>query len=697
MVVSTCPVEETVPVPVAVLDLDDGHAVDPRETGGKGAAIAIARAAGLPALGGFVLTAPALSRSDALPPTLRASWEELSEHGDVPLVVRSSSVIEDSVASSMAGRFTTVVGTRSWEEFLAAVDAVRESAAFVARTEGLPVQDVPIAVLVQPMLVPETGGVLFGVDPVTGRSDRFTVAAVRGLPEHLVGGTETGSRYELDGRGRTHAYVAGPDPVRLPRRQRRALVGLARDCARVFGRPQDIEWAIDRHGAVVLLQSRPVTTEITGVPNGPVFGPGPIAETFPDPLTSLETDLWVEPLDRALRTVFDILGVVPAARLDTLPRLVVVDGRVAVNLDLFEAPAAPRGFTIARRVRALRAAWRVGRLRAALLGLADDEIRRADDALLAVASPAVLTDRQLVATLGRLRDALASLHSYEMLVGLVLRPATARSSAQSVALRVLARGRSDGLADAEIVRRDPIVLALCPPVVGGCRLPREVAVPEWVSGAEDAASTAREALRLRVRWAQEAGARFATELGDRMARDGRLGAAVEVRRLHLDDLEAVVRGRAVLVPEVDETQGPPPTLPARFRLSDLGRPVPVRLRRHRDAGAGAGGGRAAGPVCLDPASVSPGSVLVVRTLDARLAPILPGLSGLVAETGSVLAHLAILARELGIATVVGLEGATTRWAEGTIVQVDGTSGVVVRAPDGGGAGTAPSDDGCVGC
>ena len=72
----------------------------------------------------------------------------------------------------------------------------------------------------------------------------------------------------------------------------------------------------------------------------------------------------------------------------------------------------------------------------------------------------------------------------------------------------------------------------------------------------------------------------------------------------------------------------------------------------------------------------PGAVLVVRTLDPALAPLLPQLGGLVAETGSVLSHLAILAREFGIPTVVGVEGALERFADGSVVVVDGTTGEV---------------------
>jgi pyruvate,water dikinase len=71
-----------------------------------------------------------------------------------------------------------------------------------------------------------------------------------------------------------------------------------------------------------------------------------------------------------------------------------------------------------------------------------------------------------------------------------------------------------------------------------------------------------------------------------------------------------------------------------------------------------------------------GDVLVVRTLDPGLAPLLPTLGGLVAETGSPLSHLAILAREFGVPTVVALESATERFPESTVILVDGATGEV---------------------
>jgi pyruvate,water dikinase len=78
----------------------------------------------------------------------------------------------------------------------------------------------------------------------------------------------------------------------------------------------------------------------------------------------------------------------------------------------------------------------------------------------------------------------------------------------------------------------------------------------------------------------------------------------------------------------------------------------------------------------------PGDVLVVRELSPSLAGSLPGLAGLVAETGSTLSHLAILAREYGVPTVVAVHDAQRRFPAGTRLYVDGRTGEV-RPVEGG--------------
>ena len=118
----------------------------------------------------------------------------------------------------------------------------------------------------------------------------------------------------------------------------------------------------------------------------------------------------------------------------------------------------------------------------------------------------------------------------------------------------------------------------------------------------------------------------------------------------LDHVESVATKRAVVVPKLvaihEHTFGTP--LPARFQLSDLGRPIAAQFAPEVGGGTGAGGGTATGPVTYDVDDPPTGSVLVTTTLSPGLGPLLPRLAGIVSETGSVLSHLAILAREAGV-------------------------------------------------
>jgi pyruvate,water dikinase len=329
-------------------------------------------------------------------------------------------------------------------------------------------------------------------------------------------------------------------------------------------------------------------------------------------------------------------------------------------------------------VRRLKVAWTVGRLRAALPALARDLVEEIDDMLADVPAVAELRDRELVALLDGTREALRSVYAHEMLAGQLLDAEGAPVTAAAAALRVLATERRAGVSDAELVAEHPVLLALVPPAIGATlALPP---VPTTLPPAQDVdeQQLLREALRLRARWLQELAARAAVELGRRLHAAGRLADPLAVRALPLADLRALVRGEIVFAdPAPVVLDGAP--LPAKFRLTPDGNVVAVRTKDADAApggGRGAGGGRSSGVVLPADSLPSDGAVLVVRTLDPSLASMLPGLHGLVAETGSVLSHLAILAREFGVPTVVGVEDAVRRFPPGTEVVVDGGTGEV---------------------
>jgi rifampicin phosphotransferase len=686
-----------------VVNLDDAAAPDPALTGGKAAALARARAAGLNTLPGVVLTTAFCDAADAGAdvaghPVLEQAFHQAGGP-DAAVVARSSSVVEDTSDSSMAGQFDSVIGIRGLDAFTEAVQQVLDS------RDRAGAADQPIAVLVQPLVDPAFGGVLFGVDPVSGRSDRRVVSAVRGGPEPLVSGEVVGSRYELDAAGNV-VHVERNDGPRLPRTQLHRLAHLATEVAGEFGGPQDVEWAIGTGGELWLLQSRPVTTEIRGVPLGPIYGPGPVAETFPEPLTELERDLWVPPLRDAVREAVLLAGAATPEKVDASEVVISVDGHVAIDLRLAgEIPPRHRlrrnlnPFAAVSRV---RNAWRVGRLRSALPRLSEDLLDQADADLEAVPSLTELTSRQLLALLHRCQMILRALHGHEILMGMLTDTGANRMTGASVALRVLVEARQDGLSDDEILARSPVVLALTPPrVAPRAELPAEASAMLGGDGHDGGDGESgndngidREALRLRVRWVQELSGRAAWELGERLARRGGLTEPELIRHMDLDHIEAVVTKRAVVVPALvakhEHTFGPP--LPAAFQLSDLGKPIRAQYDREVGGGTGAGGGVGSGPVTYDTTDPPVGAVLVTTTLAPGLAPLLSRLSGIVAETGSVLSHLAILAREGGVPTVVGYTGALRELPEGVTVEVDGDAGRVTLHGQDGQDGTGADRD-----
>jgi pyruvate,water dikinase len=673
-----------------VVDLRDDAALDPVAVGGKAAALARAARAGLDVLPGVVLTTAftdAVDRGTPLEahPAVRDAFERSG--GDrTALVARSSSVIEDTATSSMAGQFDSVIDIDGLAAFTASVQVVLDS-----RTRARAARH-PIAVLVQPLLDAAVGGVLFGIGPVSGRSDRRVISAATGGPSALVSGEVTGSRYELDARGRIVDHDRNDGPA-LSRADLRRLHGLSERVSRVFGGPQDVEWAIDRAGRLWLLQSRPITTVVRGEPHGPVYGPGPVAETFPEPLTELEHDLWVPPLREAVREAVLLAGT--ASRREVAASEVVVSVRGHVGIDLRLAGEIPPPSGIWRKVnpwpafQRLRGAWRVGRVRAALPRLADHLLDRTDADLHAVPALSELSARQLVALLHRSQAGLRALHAHEMLMGALTDTGKNRMTGASVALRVLAEARRDGLTDQQILEHNPVVLALTGPrVAPHADLPPDTATIDLppLEGASDH-GVLREALRLRVRWVQELTGRAAWELGVRLAAAGDLADADLVRHLPLADLDAIATKRAELVPALVRVHhhdfGAP--LPARFRMSTTGHAISVPSAYEVGGGTGAGGGTDRGPVTHDAVHPPPGSVLVTTTLTPGLGPLLSQLRGIVAETGSVLSHLAILARESGVPTVVGYAGAVDDLAEGLFVVVDGDTGrVTVEQPEAGG-------------
>jgi phosphohistidine swiveling domain-containing protein len=71
-----------------------------------------------------------------------------------------------------------------------------------------------------------------------------------------------------------------------------------------------------------------------------------------------------------------------------------------------------------------------------------------------------------------------------------------------------------------------------------------------------------------------------------------------------------------------------------------------------------------------------GEILVAERTDPGWVPLYPSVSGLLIERGSILSHSAIVAREMGIPTIVGIAGLVSTLQTGQVVTMDGGTGTV---------------------
>jgi pyruvate,water dikinase len=111
-------------------------------------------------------------------------------------------------------------------------------------------------------------------------------------------------------------------------------------------------------------------------------------------------------------------------------------------------------------------------------------------------------------------------------------------------------------------------------------------------------------------------------------------------------------------------------------------PAPATARAAVLRGTGCCPGIAQGParVVTDPGSTAPvrGEVLVAPSTDPGWIFLMASAAALVSERGNPLSHTAIVGRELGVPTVVGVPGAAAVLRDGEPLRVDGAEGTVQR-------------------
>jgi pyruvate,water dikinase len=78
----------------------------------------------------------------------------------------------------------------------------------------------------------------------------------------------------------------------------------------------------------------------------------------------------------------------------------------------------------------------------------------------------------------------------------------------------------------------------------------------------------------------------------------------------------------------------------------------------------------------DAGRLAPGDVLVAETTTPPWTPLFATVAAVVTDTGGVLSHCAVVAREYGMPAVVGTGDGTDRIPDGALIEVDGDAGVV---------------------
>ncbi|MFT4393470.1 PEP/pyruvate-binding domain-containing protein [Gordonia lacunae] len=236
----------------ATVEFDD---ITDDRYGGKAAGLARLRRLGLPVPPGYVIADAYAADPDAG----TGRFDEMAAAGLTPVAVRSSAVGEDGPDQSFAGQYDTVLGVDSADAFVAAVRACVESVHSRRASSYGGNGSATMNVVVQRMVDARAAGVVFTADPASGRRDLMVIDAVAGLGESLVDGTAAPDHLVLDVDGSVVVQENVAVPVVLAAEIADIRAG-ARRAEQEWGRPMDLEWAIDTAGKLWWLQARPITT-----------------------------------------------------------------------------------------------------------------------------------------------------------------------------------------------------------------------------------------------------------------------------------------------------------------------------------------------------------------------------------------------------------------------------------------------------
>ncbi len=189
---------------------------------------------------------------------------------DIPLIVRSSALGEDTATASAAGQYITIPDVTNTRELATAIlrcQTAYNSPRAIQYRRHHRQGDRGMAVLVQRQIKGVYAGVAFSRDPVNQYRDAVLVEAVAGGAEAVVSGQVTPEQYRAyfpaawegaasERDGALTLEGAGTIPPGIVHQVAQCCRALER---RYHGVPQDVEWSYDGE-TLWILQCRPITT-----------------------------------------------------------------------------------------------------------------------------------------------------------------------------------------------------------------------------------------------------------------------------------------------------------------------------------------------------------------------------------------------------------------------------------------------------
>ncbi len=227
---------------------------------------------------------------------IRTAYKELNQRlklKDTFVAVRSSATAEDLPDASFAGQQETFLNIRGPDDLLSKVIKCWSSlftprAIFYRTEKGFAHEKVFISVGVQKMVNSGCAGVMFTINPVTGNPDEIIIEGNYGLGETVVSGVVNPDDFVVDKTTlkikerrisrKTVEYIRDPQTGKtihldIPEDKQKltcitdqeisTLAELANRIEKHYGKPMDIEWAIDQDlpypQNMFIVQARPET------------------------------------------------------------------------------------------------------------------------------------------------------------------------------------------------------------------------------------------------------------------------------------------------------------------------------------------------------------------------------------------------------------------------------------------------------